>query len=118
MGGLGIRNVVQLAPSAFLASAAASSDLVQQIVPPALQGCPLINVEAAEAQWSVGLSNAPPEGADKCKQKSWGSIKASNTAEGLLADAPDPRARAHFQSEGDGYLARCAAYFFARPKDG
>ena len=25
---------------------------------------------------------------------------------------------ARFQSEGDGCLARCAAYFFARPKDG
>ena len=32
-GGLGIRRAVQLAPSAFLASAAACSDLVYQIVP-------------------------------------------------------------------------------------
>ena len=36
MGGLGIRSAVQLAPSAFLASAAASSDLVHHIIPPRL----------------------------------------------------------------------------------
>ena len=40
-GGLGIRSTVQLAPSAFLASAAASSDLVHQILPPCLQSAPL-----------------------------------------------------------------------------
>ncbi len=33
-GGLGIRSAVQLAPSAFLSSAAASSDLVHHILPP------------------------------------------------------------------------------------
>ncbi len=37
MGGLGIRRSVQLAPSAFLASAAATSDLVHHILPAHLQ---------------------------------------------------------------------------------
>ena len=35
-GGLGIRSAVQLVPSAFLASAAGSSDLIHQILPPRL----------------------------------------------------------------------------------
>ena len=35
-GGIGIRRAAQLAPSAFLASAAGSSDLVRQILPPHL----------------------------------------------------------------------------------
>ena len=37
-GGLGIRSAVQLAPSAFLSSAAASSDLVRHILPPRFLG--------------------------------------------------------------------------------
>ena len=37
-GGLGIRSAVQLAPSAFLASAAGSSDLAHQLLPSDLQG--------------------------------------------------------------------------------
>ena len=41
LGGLGVRSAVQLAPSAFLASAAASSDLVHHIVPPTLQSSPI-----------------------------------------------------------------------------
>ena len=36
-GGLGFRSAVQLAPSAFLASAAGSSDLVRRILPSHLQ---------------------------------------------------------------------------------
>ena len=47
MGGLGIRSAVQLAPSAFLASAAASSALVRHIVPLALQASPISNWEDA-----------------------------------------------------------------------
>ena len=48
LGGLGIWSAVQLAPSAFLASAAASSDLVHRIVPPTLQSSPILSVEEAE----------------------------------------------------------------------
>ena len=47
-GGLGIWSAVQLAPSAFLASAAASSALVHHIVPPAVQGSTILN-------WTIGL---------------------------------------------------------------
>ena len=42
-GGLAIRSAVQLAPSAFLASAAACSDLAHQIVPAHLQDNPVLH---------------------------------------------------------------------------
>ena len=49
-GGLGIRSAVQLALSAFLASAVASSDLVHHIIPPHLQSSPIPNLDDARAQ--------------------------------------------------------------------
>ena len=50
-GGLGIRSAVQLAPSAFLASAAASSNLVHQILPDRLRGASYTSREEALAAW-------------------------------------------------------------------
>ena len=82
-----------LAPSAFLASAAASSDLVHHIVPPTLQGSPIPHVDVA---W--------PEGETRCSQKAWDTIKATAMADHLLSDVSDPRSRARlhasFQSKG------------------
>ena len=71
MEGLGIQNAVQLAPSAFLASAAASSDLVYHTVPPHLQGSPLPHVDDAQLLWAAGHDRAPPEGVAQYSQKAW-----------------------------------------------
>ena len=92
LGGLGVRSAVQLAPSAFLASAAASSD--RHIVPPTLQSFPIPFVEEAERQWSVGDSVSPPEGTGRCRQKVWDTIKAKILADALLDGARDSRERA------------------------
>ena len=101
-----------LAPSAFLASAAASSDLVNHIVPLTLQGSPIPHVDVA---WSDGVSTAPPEGETRCSQKAWDTIKATAMADHLLSDVSDPRSRARlhasFQSKGVWCLAECAAHF-------
>ena len=94
MEGLGIRSAVQLAPSAFLASAAASSALVHHIIPPALQGSPISNWEDAMDHWSEGHSEAPPEGLAQHRQKNWDTIKTTVSANLLLETAPDPRTRA------------------------
>ena len=94
LGGLGVRSAVQLAPSAFLASAAASSDLVRHIVPPTLQSSHIPFVEEAERQWSVGDSVSPPEGTARCRQKVWDTIKAKILADALLDGARDSRERA------------------------
>ena len=61
IGGLGIRCAVDLAPSAYLASTAASLDLVHHIIPARLQGLPLTRVSDAFALWSQGHDRAPPE---------------------------------------------------------
>ena len=46
-GGIGIRRAVQLAPSAYLASAAGCSDLIHQLLPSYLLTTPNPNIETA-----------------------------------------------------------------------
>ena len=58
-GGIGIRSAVQLAPSAYLASAAGCASLVHQILPPHLQEIADPTVEAALAIWSQALDQPP-----------------------------------------------------------
>ena len=92
-GGLGIRSAVQLAPSSFLVSAAASLDLVHRIVPSHLHGIPLPYLPDAMAQWSDGHDDlSPPEGTARRSQRVWDTLKVSVTAERLLENAPDLRA--------------------------
>ena len=50
-GGIGIRRTVQLAPSAYLASAAGCSELIQQILPPRLHTAVDPHVEVACNLW-------------------------------------------------------------------
>ena len=94
-GGLGIRRAVQLALSAFLASAAASSSLINQILPQSLQGTPIPNVDDAMALWSSNHSHPPPDRDVHHLQKSWDTICASATADNLLENAPDAQTRSH-----------------------
>ena len=87
-------NGVQLAPSAFLASAAASSDLIHHIIPPHLQSSPIPNLDDARAQWSQGHNLSPPEGSAQWHQKAWDTPKVAEIAVNLLENAPDARSRA------------------------
>ena len=87
-GGFGIRSAVQLAPSAFLASAAASSDLVHHIIPPHIQSSPIPNLDDARAQWSQGHNLSPPEGSAQRHQKAWDTPKVAEIAVNLLENAP------------------------------
>ena len=93
-GGLGIRSAVQLAPSAFLASAAGSSDLVHQILPSHLQGTHIPSLDAAATLWSLGHDQPPPEGSLSHRQHSWDSIIVSVVAENLLNNDSDCTTRA------------------------
>ena len=61
-GGLGIRSAVKLAPSAFLASAAACSDLIHQIVSSYLQNSPILHWSDALAKWSFRHDLSLPHG--------------------------------------------------------
>ena len=93
-GGLGFRSAVQLAPSAYLASAAASSGLISHILPSSLQSLPIPHLDAAVTLWSQGHNNPPPSGSAACNQKTWDASVVSTSAEGLLESAPDGITRA------------------------
>ncbi|KAL5477115.1 hypothetical protein EMCRGX_G023860 [Ephydatia muelleri] len=92
-GGLGIRSAVQLAPSAFLASAAASSGLAHLILPANMQPPQLSYVDEALAAWSQGCQEQPPTDAAAHHQKTWDSLRVSSIADTLSSDQ---RHRARF----------------------
>ena len=83
------------APSAFLASAAASSDLVHQILPPRLQSATLLYVPEATELWAQGHDHPPPDDEASHCQKNWDIPRVSAVAEDLLQNAVDARSRAH-----------------------
>ena len=90
-GGLGIRSAVDLAPSAFLASANASADLVHRVVPAHFQHTAIPCLDEALSHWSKGNSLSPPEGTAQHHQKNWDTPRVSHTADRLLEEAPDDR---------------------------
>ena len=77
----------------ILISAAATRDLVCQILPPRLQPLPTLYEEDALSLWSSG-HNIPPSGAAACVQKSWDAPLVSNAVDLLLQNAPHDVARA------------------------
>ena len=85
---------MQLAPSAFMASAAASSDLARHILPSHLQSLPLPYTDEAVALWSQGHMQTPPAGSAAFRQKSWHTHNVLASADSLLNDAPDATSRA------------------------
>ena len=99
-GGLGIRSAVQLAPSAFLASAAASSGLAHLILPanlPANMQLPQLSyVDEALAAWTQGCQEQPPTDAAAHHQKTWDTIRVSCIADTLFTDSSNPMHRARF----------------------
>ena len=88
-GGLGIRSAVQLAPSAFLASAAGSSDLIHEILPPRLLETPYSASIDALTVWSQGHTEPPQPALACCRQKAWNNPQVRATYENLLDTAPD-----------------------------
>ena len=93
-GGLGIRSVAMLAPSAFLASAAATLELQTQLLPRGMV-YPDHGRDGALATWASRLaSSSPPEGVAQTKQKSWDKASVA-LGQGILWDnLTDPYNRA------------------------
>ena len=85
---------MQLAPSVYLASIAASSDLVRRIVPPHLHDATIPNQGEAEACWSKAHRLPPPEGVARLHQRSWDSVIVASVADSLLQTVPNSTARA------------------------
>ena len=93
-GGLGIRSVSMLAPSAFLASAAATRDLQDAI----LGYDPLLTTDGAvlscEDAWSDLADSNPPPSEQATKQRSWGKIVVEECRARLEVSAKDQVDRA------------------------
>ena len=93
-GGIGIRSAVQLAPSAFLASAAGSSAPFHQILPDSFSGLPYAAVDVSLSLWSQSHNSPAPQGVAACQQKAWGAPSVQETYQAILASSTDPRSRA------------------------
>ena len=77
---------MQLAPSAYLASAAASSTLVHQILPPQFSDTDFPSFQEALAFWSNSC-NQSPQGITSYHQKSWDIPTILAMKENLLNSA-------------------------------
>ena len=94
MGGLGVRSVALLAPSAFLASAAGTRDLQDKILPVAFpdQDEEYLRIQGVWSETS-GVS-APSEGASLKRQSSWDSAVCQRVRNSLMSNATDSHTRA------------------------
>jgi Reverse transcriptase (RNA-dependent DNA polymerase) len=93
-GGLGIRGVVLLAPSAYLASAASTTTLTQLLLPDHLRGKDDEGVVAALSAWTSATNGTPPSLPSSCIQRSWDDCCCRVVAEQLLRNAQDQVERA------------------------
>ena len=87
LGGLGIRSAVEVAPSAFLASAHSSSALVQSILSSShsILSSPLIS--NALTLWSSDHDSHPPTDDEAFLQKAWDRPRAESVSKRLLDNA-------------------------------
>ena len=90
-GGLGIRSAVHLAPSAFLASADAASEIVRQLLPVNM----VLNVyperESALILWkeNVSIDEEPPAPPSSYKQRAWDRPRVLARHNALMSNAQD-----------------------------
>ena len=89
LGGLGIWSVAQLAPSAFLASVAGSSDLSRQLLPPGSEMLFYPEQNEALRVWSISHQEEPPSPTACTHQKAWDTPIVNAAYDQLLESAPD-----------------------------
>ena len=87
MGGLGIPSAEQLAPSAFLASAAASGPLVGCILPGYSQSPNIMFVDEALSVWSGDAEWSPPSDSLAVHETAWLALPHTHTCDSLLEKA-------------------------------
>jgi hypothetical protein len=102
-GGLGVRSVVLLAPSAYLASAASTATLTSTLLPPRLRDVKDSGVDSAMAAWFQQSANSPAP--TSSAQRDWDDACCRTQADMLLNTAVDHVARARLlasRSPGSG----------------
>ena len=94
-GGLGVRRSVQLALSAFLASAAAFSHLIQKVLPTRLSVSSYAPKDAALHFWCQSVDTSPPLPPNDKKQRAWDGPQIAVSFQSLLdvSDSSKMRAR-------------------------
>ena len=95
---IGVRSVVMLAPSAFLASVAGTSSLINRILPVAFHSLPYAEVSDALTAWQKGQDYPPPPSPSDVCQKAWDYPIVHNARDSLLDSAPDTFSRARLLS--------------------
>ena len=98
VGGIGVRQATQLAPSAYLASATGCLDPIQQILPPHFHGHPDPYVDDTVTVWSQGHSQPPPSSPAAVRQRAWDSIKAEATYSLLLESTTNTQDQARLMA--------------------
>ena len=93
-GGIGVHSAIQLAPSAYLASAAGSTTLLKQILSCRFHNNLFPAVTDAIETWKAGHNCPPPSSPADCHQKAWDIPRVQSTFEAILSNALDPRSRA------------------------
>ena len=95
-GGLGIRGVTLLAPSAYLASAASTTELVQNLLPSNLSGSTDNYISSAKIAWTLSATSSTilPSTPTSATLKAWDDCCCKVQAEKLLLNAVNPAERA------------------------
>ena len=78
---------MEVAPSAFLALAHSSSELVNAILPTSFRSLPAPFMDEPLSCWSRGHDLLPLEGNATCKQRSWDGARTAFVADHLLEGA-------------------------------
>ena len=83
-GGIGVRRATQLAPSAYLASAAGCSELIQLILPIKLRGLTDSYFATRVEVWKQGSSIDAPCPSQLTHKHAWDSVVVETNYESLL----------------------------------
>jgi hypothetical protein len=97
-GGLGVRSAVMLASSAYLASAAGTSDLVFSLLPQRLQLVPHDSIARALNVWSASSGSAAPLAPLSTRQRSWDEPCCQRVFDALLNASTDDVSRARIRA--------------------
>jgi hypothetical protein len=97
-GGLGVRSAVMLASSAYLASAAGTSNLVASLLPQRLQSTPHDSIARALSTWASASGVAPPSAPCCTRQQAWDEPCCQRIADSLLSSATDESSRARIRA--------------------
>ena len=84
MGGLGVRSATQLAPSAFLASAAGVGNLLSTLLPGYVLLTPDVDTREALLIWRSMEPTVELQGAAAMTQRAWDDGVSEAVARGLL----------------------------------